>query len=134
MTSRKKNPANSSPIALKRSSIEILSRFLANCKKSFPSAQVLISSEIYKKFCKIPHLAITGHAPLPRFDRILKSVLKQFKKKSKKYKTFALHPNLCPSNHKNQQTWNNANLLKKSSQNGLSSMKVHGFQAKWPNL
>src|SRR3954471_4054936 len=72
--------------------------------------------------------------PLPRFDRILKSVLKQFKKKSKKYKTFALHPNLCPSNHTNQQTWNNANLLKKSSQNGLSSMKVHGFQAKWPML
>src|SRR3954447_26614682 len=62
--------------------------------------------------------------PLPRFDRILKSVLKQFKKN--KYKTFALHPNLCPSIHTNQQTWNNANLLKKSSQNGLSSMKVHG--------
>src|SRR5437764_4178542 len=68
--------------------------------------------------------------PLPCCDRILKSVLKQFKKKSKKYKTFALHPNLCPSNHTNQQTWNNANLLKKSSENGLSSMKVHGFQAK----
>src|SRR3954468_7502517 len=100
-------------------------------KKTFPSAQVLISSEIYKDFCKIPHLAITGHTPLPRFDCILKSVLKQFKKK---YKTFALHPNLCPSNHTNQQTWNNANLLKKSSQNGLSSMKVHGFQAKWPKL
>src|SRR3954463_16645837 len=86
MTSRKKNPANSSPIALKRSSIEILSRFLANCKKTFPSAQVLISSEIYKDFCKIPHLAITGHAPLPRFDRILKSVLKQFKKNQKNIK------------------------------------------------
>ena len=77
-------------------------------KKTFPSVQVLISSEIYKEFCKIPHLAITGHAPLP--------------------------PNLCPSNHTNQQTWNKANLLKKSSQNGLSSMKVHGFQAKWPKL
>src|ERR1043165_3483840 len=72
--------------------------------------------------------------PLPRFDRILKSVFKQFKKNQKKYKTFALHPNLCPSNHTNQQTWNNANLLKKSSQNGLSSMKVHGFQAKWQKL
>src|SRR3954465_5413372 len=72
--------------------------------------------------------------PLPRFDHILKSVLKQFKKKSKKCKTFPVHPNLCPSNHTNQQTWNNANLLKKSSQNGLSSMKVHGFQAKWPML
>ena len=36
-------------------------------KKSFPSAQVLISSEIYKEFCKIPHLAITGHAPPPPF-------------------------------------------------------------------
>src|SRR3954470_24663922 len=103
-------------------------------KKTFPSAQVLISSYIYKEFCKIPHLAITGHAPLPRFDRILKSVLKQFKKKSKKYKTVALHPNLCPSNHTNQQTWNNENLLKKSSQNGLSSMKVHGSQVKWPKL
>src|SRR3954468_13047017 len=61
--------------------------------------------------------------PLPRFDRILKSVLKQFKK-IKKYKTFALHSNLCPSNHTNQQTWNNANLLKKSSQNELSSINA----------
>src|SRR3954468_16035688 len=56
-------------------------------KKTFPSAQVLISSEIYKDFCKIPHLAITGHAPLPRFDRILKSVLKQFKKNQKNIKS-----------------------------------------------
>src|SRR3954470_18754656 len=55
-------------------------------KKTFPSAQVLISSYIYKEFCKIPHLAITGHAPLPRFDRILKSVLKQFKKNQKNIK------------------------------------------------
>jgi predicted DNA-binding protein (MmcQ/YjbR family) len=72
--------------------------------------------------------------PLPRFDRIWKSVLKQFKKKSKKCKTFALHPNFCPSNHTNKQTWNNANRLKKSSQNELSSMKFHDFQAKWPKL
>ena len=41
-----------------------------------------------------------------------------------------LHPNLFPNNHTNQQTWNNANHLKKSSQNGLSSMKVHGFRSK----
>ena len=59
---------------------------------------------------------------------------KQCKQESKKCKTFTLHPNLCPSNHTNQQTWNNANLLKKSSQNELSSMKVCAFQAKWPVL
>ena len=87
-----------------------------------------------KRFSRFQPQLSPDMPPLPRFDRIWKSVLKQFKKKSKKYKTFALHPNLCPSNHTNQQTWNNANLLKKSSQNGLSSMKAHGFQAKWPNL
>jgi hypothetical protein len=45
-----------------------------------------------------------------------------------------LHPNLCLSNHTKQQTWNKANILKKSFQNELSSMKIHDFQAKWPML
>ena len=55
-------------------------------QKIISKCKVIISSEIYKEFCRIPHLAITGHAPLPRFDRSLKSVLKQFKKNQKNIK------------------------------------------------
>src|SRR3954470_16365872 len=69
------------------------------------------------------------HRPCPRFDHFLKST-KIIQKKSKKCKTFALHPNLCPSNRTKEQTWNTTNILKKSFQNELSSLKIHDFQAK----
>ena len=92
------------PIQLERGEIWTTSAWyiaLYFFKKIFPSAQVLISSEIYKEFCKIPHLAITGHAPPPLFWPHFEAGLNN-SKKSKRCKTFALHPNLCPSNHTNQ--------------------------------
>ena len=96
-------------------------------QKSFQGTQVVISSGIHQEFCKISSLVITDHAP--RFDHFLKST-KLIQKKSKIGKSFTVHHNLCLSNHIKQQTWNKANILKKSFQNELWSMKIHNFQAK----
>src|SRR3954467_7585361 len=69
------------------------------------------------------------HRPCPPFLPLFE-IDKNNSKKIKKCKTFALHPNLCPSNRSKEQTWNKTNILKKSFQNELSSMKIHDFQAK----
>ena len=45
--------------------LQVIDSLLFIFFKSFLGAQVLISSEIYQDFCKIPPLAITGQAPSP---------------------------------------------------------------------